>query len=117
LSETNLDWKKHYMKNDYLAQQWKTWTYAKTSFSLIDMESSSDYMTGQQNAYISSGKLELKSAGLGGGPIWEGLMEQPNINWKERNQGGCDYGAQMCPKLRQWKCLDTGNNLHEGPAV
>jgi hypothetical protein len=47
LSETNLDWKKYYVKNDYLARQWKTWTYAKTSFLSIDMESSSEYMTGR----------------------------------------------------------------------
>jgi hypothetical protein len=31
---------------DYLARQWKTWEHAATSFSSIDMESSSDYMTG-----------------------------------------------------------------------
>jgi hypothetical protein len=46
LSETNLDWNRPHVRSDYLARQQKTWTYSATSFSLIDMESSSDYVTG-----------------------------------------------------------------------
>jgi hypothetical protein len=46
LSETNLDWNRPYVWSEYLARHWKTWKYSATSFSLIDMESSSDYVTG-----------------------------------------------------------------------
>jgi hypothetical protein len=46
LSETNLDWHRPYVWYDFLAQQQKTWQHAATSFSSIDMESSSNYMTG-----------------------------------------------------------------------
>jgi hypothetical protein len=46
LSETNLDWNRPYVWSDFLARQWKTWKHAATSFSSIDMKSSSDYMTG-----------------------------------------------------------------------
>lgn len=46
LSETNLDWHRPYVRSDFLARQRKTWKHAATSFLLIDMESSSDYMTG-----------------------------------------------------------------------
>lgn len=46
LSETNLDWHRPYVRSDFLARQRKTWNHAATSFSSIDMESSSDYMTG-----------------------------------------------------------------------
>jgi hypothetical protein len=44
--ETNLDWNRPYVWADYLVRQWKTWKHAATFFSSIDMESSSDYMTG-----------------------------------------------------------------------
>jgi hypothetical protein len=46
LSETNLDWNRPYVQSEYLARQQKTWVYSATSFSLINMESSLDYMTG-----------------------------------------------------------------------
>jgi hypothetical protein len=46
LSETNLDWNRPYVQSEYLARQWKIWQYSATSFSLIDMESSLDYVTG-----------------------------------------------------------------------
>ncbi len=46
LSETNLDWHRPYVQYDFLARQQKTWQHAATSFSSIDMESSSNYMTG-----------------------------------------------------------------------
>jgi hypothetical protein len=46
LSETNLDWNRPYVQADYLARQRKTWKHSATSFLSIDMESSSDYMTG-----------------------------------------------------------------------
>jgi hypothetical protein len=46
LSETNLDWNRPYVQADYLVRQRKTWKPSTTSFSSIDMESSSDYMTG-----------------------------------------------------------------------
>lgn len=46
LSETNLDWNRLYVKYDFLSRQRKTWKHAATSFSSIEMESSSDYMTG-----------------------------------------------------------------------
>ena len=46
LSETNLDWNRPYVRSEYLSRQRKTWKYSATSFSSIDMESSSDYVTG-----------------------------------------------------------------------
>jgi hypothetical protein len=46
LLETNIDWNQPYIQSDFLSRQQKTWTYAATSFSSIDMESSRDYMTG-----------------------------------------------------------------------
>jgi hypothetical protein len=46
LSETNLDWNRPYVKSKYLSRQQKIWKDSATSFSTIDMESSSDYMTG-----------------------------------------------------------------------
>lgn len=46
LLETNIDWNQPYIQSDFLSRQQKTWTYASTSFSSIDMESSWDYMTG-----------------------------------------------------------------------
>jgi hypothetical protein len=46
LSETNLDWNRPYVQSDFLARQWKTWKHAATSFLSIDIESSSDYITG-----------------------------------------------------------------------
>jgi hypothetical protein len=46
LSETNLDWNQSYVWSEYLSRQQKMWKYSATSFSLIDMESSSDYITG-----------------------------------------------------------------------
>ncbi len=46
LSETNLDWNRSYVKYDILSRQRKTWKHAATTFSAIEMESSSDYMTG-----------------------------------------------------------------------
>jgi hypothetical protein len=41
LSETNLDWNRPYVRSEYLSRQRKTWKYSATSFSSIDMESSS----------------------------------------------------------------------------
>jgi hypothetical protein len=38
LLETNLDWNWPYAWYDFLSRQQKTWTYAATSFSLIDLE-------------------------------------------------------------------------------
>jgi hypothetical protein len=46
LLETNLDWNRPYVRSKYLAQQQKTWRHSAISFSLIDMKSFSDYMTG-----------------------------------------------------------------------
>ena len=46
LSETNLDWQCHYVRNDFLSRQCRTWTYTKTSFSSIDMKLPTDYITG-----------------------------------------------------------------------
>jgi hypothetical protein len=46
LSETNLNWNRPYVWSEYLARQWKMSKYSATSFSSIDLESSSDYMTG-----------------------------------------------------------------------
>jgi hypothetical protein len=46
LSETNLEWNQSYVKSDYLATLHKIWRYLASSFLLIEMESSSDYMTG-----------------------------------------------------------------------
>jgi hypothetical protein len=46
LSETNLDWNRSYVKSDYLARLHKIWRYSATLLSLIEMESSSDYITG-----------------------------------------------------------------------
>jgi hypothetical protein len=46
LSETNLDWNRSYVKYNFLSRQHKTWKHAATTFSAIEMESSSDYMTG-----------------------------------------------------------------------
>ena len=46
LSETNLDWNRSCVKYDFLSRQRKTWKHAATTFSSIEMESSSDYMTG-----------------------------------------------------------------------
>ncbi len=46
LSETNLDRNRPYIQSEYLARQRKTWKYSATSFSLINMESSLDYVTG-----------------------------------------------------------------------
>jgi hypothetical protein len=45
-AETNLDWGQQYVCTDFLQQQWRVWKYATTSFSSIDVESSSDYLTG-----------------------------------------------------------------------
>lgn len=45
-SETNLDWRCYFVRNDFLQKQWQMWKYAKSSFSLIDMESTADYITG-----------------------------------------------------------------------
>lgn len=46
LSEMYLDWNRSYVKSDYLARLHKIWRYSATLFLLIEMESSSDYMTG-----------------------------------------------------------------------
>ena len=45
-AETNLDWNRPYVRNDFLHQQRKVWNYAATAFSTIDLESTSDYKTG-----------------------------------------------------------------------
>jgi len=46
LAETNLDWSRPHVKNEFLTQQRKVWKYATTAFSSIDLPSSSDYLTG-----------------------------------------------------------------------
>jgi hypothetical protein len=46
LLETNLDWNRPYVQSEYLARQQKMWKYSATSFCLIDMEPSLDYVTG-----------------------------------------------------------------------
>jgi hypothetical protein len=45
-AETNLDWNRLYVMNVVLSRQHKVWKHVATIFSSIDMESSSDYMTG-----------------------------------------------------------------------
>jgi hypothetical protein len=46
LSETSLDWNRSYVRSEYLSRQRKMWKYSATSFFLIDMETSLDYITG-----------------------------------------------------------------------
>jgi len=45
-AETNLDWSRPHVKNEFLTQQRKVWKYATTAFSSIEIPSSSDYLTG-----------------------------------------------------------------------
>jgi hypothetical protein len=76
LSETNLDWNRPYVKSEYLSRQQKIWKHSATSFSTIDMESSSDYMTvGTLTATVNKWSSSLQE---GCRSIWDGTVELSN---------------------------------------
>jgi hypothetical protein len=82
LSETNLDWNRPYVQSEYLARQQKMWVYSATSFSSINMESSSDYMTGGMLTSTvdrwSSHVFNKDSDSLGMGHLYQTLVGKRN---------------------------------------
>ena len=101
LSETNLDWKRHYVRNDFLARQRKTWQYAKTAFSSIDLESSSDYMTGG-TVTSAVGSWSSTSTIVGGRSIWNGTVERTRTGREEGTPR-----SQLLPDTAAYAALAT----------
>jgi hypothetical protein len=94
-ANTNLDWNQSYVTYDFLSRQCKVWKHAATIFLSIDMETSSDYMTG--GTLIStvdnwSSRVLTKESN----PSDMASLELSDTCWKKELQDHNHYRISMC---------------------
>jgi hypothetical protein len=89
------------MKSDFLKRQRNVWNQARTSFLSIDLESSSDYLTGRTLTLAVdnwSYQVKEKEADPSGMGRWSSITLVGKKNMKVTV---CDYGLSLCMEFRR----------------